>query len=227
MSIRYMRRTVLVFVGDGMEIYIDDREDDERINAIKQEFNSHVEVKRLLAGDILIQQKSGPIICIETKTIQDFIQSCRNRQIQKEALNMKKVYAFSYIIIYDDGKMNTEYVKPLTLNEKYGNIVSLMQRYKVPVIQCNNTNHFLKCIKAIISNVNKHDEPIEQPIVRKKDSNDMINVLIGLPKVGKKMARVLLDNFKTPGGVFNASDEDLDSIPRLQNKSKEAIKRMR
>lgn len=210
-----------------LELYIDDREDTERINAIKNEFNGHIEVKRLLAGDILIQQKSGPIICIETKTLQDFIQSCRNRQIQKEAINMKKIYPFSFIIIYDDGKMNTQYVKPLTLNEKYGNIVSLMQRYKVPVIQCSNTNHFLKCIKAIITNVNKYDEPIEQPIVRKKDSNEMINVLIGLPKVGKKMARILLDNFKTPGGVFNASDEDLDNIPRLQNKSKEAIKRMR
>lgn len=210
-----------------LNIYIDDREDNERINAIKNEFNSHIEVKRLLAGDILIYQNSGPIICIETKTVQDFIQSCRNRQIQKEALNMKKIYPFSYIIIYDDGKMNTEYVKPLTINEKYGNIVSLMQRYKVPVIQCDNINHFLKCIKAIISNVNKFDEPIEPPIVRKKDSNEMINVLIGLPKVGKKMARTLLNIFKTPGGVFNASDEDLDNVPRLQKQSKDAIKRMR
>ena len=218
---------MLVSVGDDMELYIDDREDKERIDAIKKEFNSKVEVKRLLAGDILIYQKDGPIICIETKTIQDFIQSCRNRQIQKEALNMKKIYPFSYILIYDDGKMNTEYVKPLSLNEKYGNIVSLMQRYKVPVIQCSNINHFLKCIKAIITNVNKYDEPIEPPIVRKKDSNEMINVLIGLPKVGKKMARTLLNTFKTPGGVFKASDEDLNNVPRLQKQSKDAIKRMR
>lgn len=210
-----------------MEIYIDDREDKERIEAISKEFNSQVEVKRLLAGDILIYQRDAPIISIETKTIQDFIGSCRNGQIKKEALNMKKIYPFSFILIYDDGKWNKQYTKPLTLNEKYGNIVSLMQRYKVPVIMCKNTEHFLKAIKAIIRTVNKFDEPIEQPIVRKKDSNEMINVLIGLPKVGKKMARVLLDNFKTPGGVFKASDEDLDNIPRLQNKSKEAIKRMR
>lgn len=210
-----------------MEIYIDDREDKERVAAIKKEFNSKIEVKRLLAGDILIYQRDSPIICIETKTIQDFTKSCRDRQIQKEALNMKKIYPFSFILIYDDGKMNERYVNQLTLNEKYGNIVSLMQRYKVPVIQCDNTNHFLKCIKAIISNVNKNDEPIEPPIVRKKDSNEMINVLIGIPKVGKKMARVLLDNFKTPGGVFNASDEELDSVPRLQEKSKQSIRRMR
>ena len=210
-----------------MELYIDDREDRVRIDAIKKEFNSNVEVKRLLAGDILIYQNDRPVIAIETKTIQDFTQSCRNRQIQKEALNMKKIYPFSFIIIYDDGGFNDKYVKPLTLNEKYNNIISLMQRYKVPVIECDNITHFLKCIKAIISTVNKFDEPIEQPIVRKKDSNDMINVLIGLPGVGKKMARTLLDEFKTPGKVFKADDDELNKIPRLQEKSKNAIRRMR
>ena len=211
-----------------MEIFIDDREKDkDRIEAIKKEFNSNVTVKRLVAGDILIQQNNGPTIAIEVKTIQDFIQSCRKRQIQKEALNMKKIYPFSFIVIYDNDKWNKQYTKAQTLNEKYGNIVSLMQRYKVPVIQCYNTNHFLKCIKAIISNVNKNDEPIEHTIVRDKHSNEMINVLIGLPKVGVKMARKLLDEFNTPGGVLKATDSQLDEIPRLQEKSKEAIRRMR
>ena len=41
------------------------------------------------------------------------------------------------------------------------------------------------------------------------------------------MARTLLDNFNTPGGVLRASDDDLDNIPRLQKKSKESIRRMR
>lgn len=210
-----------------MELYIDDREDNDRIELIKNEFNSNVEVKRLLAGDILIQQRTNPTIAIETKTLQDFISSCRNGQIRKEALNMKKIYPCSFIIVYNDGKWNKQYVKPLTDNEMYGNIVSLMWRYKVPVIMCANSTHFLKTIKAIIRTVNKGDEPIEQPIVRKKDSNPFINVLIGIDGVGIKMARTLLDIFKTPGGVFKASDNDLDNIPRLQKKSKEAIRRMR
>ena len=37
-----------------MQILVDDREDIERINAIKKEFNSIVQVQRLDAGDILI-----------------------------------------------------------------------------------------------------------------------------------------------------------------------------
>ena len=209
-----------------VELYVDDREDKSRIDLIKKEFNSFSGVKRLIAGDIIIEHE-GNIIAIETKTIQDFIGSCRNGQIKKEALNMKKIYPFSFIVIYDDGKWNKTYVKPLTLNEQYGNIVSLMQRYKVPVIVCENSTHFIKCIKAIIRTVSKNDTPIEQPIVRKKNSNDFINVLIGIDGVGAKMARILLDNFHTPGGVFNATDEELNNVPRLQQKSKQAIKRMR
>ena len=84
-----------------MELYIDDREDNDRIELIKNEFNSNVEVKRLLAGDILIQQRTNPTIAIETKTLQDFISSCRNGQIRKEALNMKKIYPCSFIILWN------------------------------------------------------------------------------------------------------------------------------
>ena len=209
-----------------MDILVDDREDTERINLLKNNFNTPIKVVRLEYGDILIKDEDKTI-AIETKTIQDFIGSCRNGQIKKEALNMKQAYPFSFIIMYDDGKWNKEYTKPLTDNELYGNIVSLMQRYKVPVVVCANSTHFIKAIKAIIRTVGKNDIPIEPPIVRKKNSNEMVNVLIGIPKVGPKMARVLLDTFKTPGKVFRATDEQLDDVPRLQTKSKEAIRRMR
>lgn len=209
-----------------MDILVDDREDTERINLLKNNFNTPIKVVRLEYGDILIKD-GDKTIAIETKTIQDFIGSCRNGQIKKEALNMKQAYPFSFIIMYDDGKWNKEYTKPLTDNELYGNIVSLMQRYKVPVVVCANSIHFIKAIKAIIRTVGKNDIPIEPPIVRKKNSNEMVNVLIGIPKVGPKMARVLLDIFKTPGKVFRATDEQLDDVPRLQTKSKEAIRRMR
>lgn len=208
-----------------MKMLIDYREDGERIALLQEKFHD-TEVTTLDYGDILIDY-AGKEIAIETKTIQDFIKSCRDNQLRKEALNMKSKCPYSFIIIYNDGKWNKHFTKPLTLNERYGNIISLMQRYKVPVITCKNQEHFIKCIKAIMRTVKNCDTPIEPPIVRPKDNNEMINVLIGIPSVGKTMARRLLDTFKTPGGVFKAEDEDLDEIPRLQKKSKAAIRRMR
>lgn len=210
-----------------MKIFIDDREDNERIELLQNSFNTEVQVKRLEYGDILIQY-SDKNICIETKTIQDFIQSCNDRRMQEEALKMREQYPLSAIIIYDDNKWNKMYTQPQTLHEKYGNIVSLYWRYMVPVIQCQNQKHFIACVKAIVRNSKKIDEPIERPIIAPKESNDFVRVVMSIKNgVGKKTARILLDKFKTPGGVFKASDDDLDSIPRLQKKSKEAIKRMR
>lgn len=211
-----------------MKIFIDDREDKERINLLKKDsFFVNALITRLNTGDIIIERNDLEDIAIEVKTLQDWIKSCRDRQIQKEALQMKKEYPFSYIIVYDDGKKNDFFVRPQSLAEHYGNVVSLMQRYKVPVIFCKNNKHFIECIKSIVNNVKKNDEPIEPPIVRSKNSNEMINVLIGLPKCGTKVARKLLDNFHTPGGVFKATDEELDQVPRLTQKTKAAIRRMR
>ena len=211
-----------------MKIIIDDREDNERVQLIKNDdFFKDAIVERLDTGDIIfIQEGQTPNIAIEVKTRQDFVGSCRNRRMQEEALKMKKVYPFSFIVLYDDGKFRGDYTQ-YTLTELYGNIVSLSVRYKVPVFTAKNKKHFITLLKAIIKNVNKTDEPIEPPIVRPKNSNEMINVLIGLPKVGPKMARTLLDSFGTPGGVFNATDEELDKIPRLYKTSKSAIRRMR
>lgn len=211
-----------------MKILIDDREDNERVQLIKSDdFFKDAIVERLDTGDIIfLQDGDAPDIAIEVKTRQDFVGSCRNRRMQEEALKMKKVYPFSFIVLYDDGKFRGDYTR-YTLTELYGNIVSLSVRYKVPVFMAKNKKHFVTLLKAIVKNVNKSDEPIDPPIVRKKNSNEMINVLIGLPKCGPKMARTLLDAFGTPGGVFNATDEELDTVPRLYKTTKQSIRRMR
>lgn len=206
-------------------IFVDDREDPERIEKLKEHFE--VAVDRLDVADIIIPREGHNTIdniAIEVKTVQDFIASCNNGRIKEEALKMK-FYSFNYIIVYDDGKLNPKYSKQ-SINQKTGNIASLQIRYKTPVFWCKNFNEFVSQINAIINEVEKEAEPIEPPIVRPKDSNQMINVLIGIDGVGKKMAQKLLDEFRTPSGVFMACPEELDQIPRLSRKAKENILRM-
>ena len=212
-------------MSGSMKLYIDDREDDERIKLIKDNFSSPIVVTRLDVGDILVERNDNPDIIFEVKTIQDFIGSCKNRRMKKEALQMKD-YPYRYVIIYDDGKWNKKYVNQ-TINEKFGNLAAININYKATVFWCLNSKEFISCIKSIIRAVDKDTEPVEPPVVRNKNTNEMINVLIGLPDVGAKMARTLLDTFDTPGKVFKASDHELDNVRLLRQKSKDAIKRMR
>lgn len=210
-----------------MKILIDDREDDERLNMLlEDEFFIDATVKRLYSGDIVIQ-KNDYEIAIEVKTRQDWINSIKDRQVQKESLQMRK-FPFRCVVIYDDGKWNKFFTKDISYAQHYGNMASLTFRYKTPVFVCETKKSFIECIKAIARSVEKIDEPIEPPIMIPKDSRDAMRVTRAIKNgIGEKMARKLLDKFGTPGQIFNASDEDLDEVPRLSAKSKAAIKRLR
>lgn len=205
------------------KIFVDDREDPQRIKKLEEHFN--VIVGRLDVGDILIPRDNNIKIAIETKTVQDFIQSCNNRRIQKEALQMRNKYDYSYIIIYSDGKLNPKYHKQ-TVNQKTANLASLEIRYNVPFFWCKNFNEFVSQINSIINAVDKKPEPIEPPLVRLKDSNEKINVLIGIDGVGKQTAKKLLKHFKKPSAVLNATEDELNKVPRLSKKAKKNILRL-
>lgn len=210
-----------------MKITIDDREKDEdRINMIKNGFSTEVKMARLDVGDLLIEQDGYPTICIENKTWQDFIGSYRSGQLYKEITDMKQKYDYSFVIVYDNGKWRQDYVNQ-NANEKFGNIASVILQHRCYLVQCNNSNEYIPCVKALIRNIKKADKPLSAPEVLPNDSNDMIRVLRGIPGVGRKMARKLLDKFGTPGQVFQADDSELSDIPRIQKKTLKAIRRMR
>lgn len=208
-----------------MQVLIDDREkDNERIDTI-QKYYANTEVARLPVGDIIFLQEDNPSIAFEIKTWQDFIGSIKNRRIQQEVLSMKEQYPYSFVMIYDNGRWNKKYTHASNVQIQ-SNIVSIMQRYKVPVVISKDLNELIISLEACKRAVNKSDEPINPPTVRNKSSNEMINVLIGLPKVGDKTARKLLDKFNKPSNVFNATEEELNEIKGLTKTAKNAILRM-
>lgn len=210
-----------------MKILIDDREDDERLDMLlNDKFFADATVERLHAGDIIIQEDDYEI-AIEVKTKQDWINSIKDRQVQKESLQMR-TFPFRCVVIYDDGKWNKFFTKDISYAQHYGNMASLTFRYKTPVFVCETKKSFVECVKAIARSVERIYEPIERPLMVPKSTDDAMRVTRAIKNgVGEKMARKLLEKFGTPGRILNASDEELDEVPRLSAKSKAAIKRLR
>lgn len=210
-----------------MRIYIDDREDDERILFFKKDpFFRQITVKRLDVGDILVQKDGHEDIVIEIKTLQDWTNSMNNKQLEKEANQMKE-YNIRAIVVYDDGKLNTWYTTLPGTARNYLKHAEMEYRWHIPTFFCDNVVKMTEAIKAIIKTCSKEYEPLPYPIVVKTHKDEMKAVLLNIPGVGDKMASKLLDIFGTPGRVFKASSEELDNVKRLQEKSKKAIKRMR
>lgn len=211
-----------------MKIIIDDHEDRNRIKIIKKFFNSDkCEVQRLETADIIIEQEDKPTVAIEVKTVEDFISSMKNKRIHDEVLRMKNKYPYSYVLVYGDWRGLIPKFYKYTLAQKCSNIFKITTMYKVPVFWVATEKEFLTMIDEISKNIHKIGDPIEPPTIRDKNSNPFINVLIGIDGVGEKTAQKLLNKFHTPGGVFSASEEELNKIPRLSKKIIKEILRMR
>ena len=211
-----------------MKIIIDDHEDRNRIKIIKKFFNSDkCEVQRLETADIIIEQEDKPTVAIEVKTVEDFISSMKNKRIHDEVLRMKNKYPYSYVLVYGDWRGLIPKFYKYTLAQKCSNIFKITTMYKVPVFWVATEKEFLTMIDEISKNIHKIGDPIEPPTIRDKNSNPFINVLIGIDGVGEKTAQKLLNKFHTPGGVFSASEEELNKIPRLSKKIIKEILRMK
>jgi ERCC4-type nuclease len=212
---------------NDLKILIDDREDSSTIKIIDEYFSGICSVSHNEDGDVLIKRQDLSDIMIELKSVSDFVSSFNSRHIQDQALRMKEKYDFCYIIIY--GKLddiNYKY-QNFTRKQYYSNIASLSVRYKVPVLQCETKKSMPLLIESIINTVNKNTEPIEPPIVQKKDASSKIQVLLGIDYVGKKTAKLLLKEFKTPLGVLQATDEELLNIKGIGQKTVNGINKVR
>lgn len=210
-----------------MKIIIDDREDNKRQEALKKAFPYICSIERMDVGDIIIEQENKPTIAIEVKTIPDFISSLKNRRLDKELISMHEKYPYSYCIIYGDWSKDYYKYNKATVAQKYSTIVRSILKKGVPVFYGANTKHLIVLIDQLCKNISYEYEPLEMPIVRHKSTNSFVNVLIGIDGVGEKTARRLLDEFHTPGGVFAATEEELNNIPRLSNKVIKEILRMK
>ena len=156
-----------------------------------------------------------------------FIFSMKNRRIYDEVLRMKDKYPYSYVLVYGDWKGLIPKFYKYTIAQKCSSVFKITAIYKVPVFWVATTKEFLTMINEMSRNIDKVNEPIEPPIIRDKNSNPFVNVLIGINGVGEKTALKLLSYFKTPGGVFNASEDELKEVPRLSKKIINEILRMK
>lgn len=209
-----------------MKFYIDDREDKERILLLRNDpFFANIKVTRLDVGDILVKHPNKEDIIIEVKTFQDWGSSVFNNRIRSEANGMKdnKVRA---IVVYDDGKYNARWHSLPSIGHNYAMQSELQFRWHIPVFFCDDFNRFKSCIKAIITQVHQEFKPLPYPIVKQSSDDVVKGILLGIPRVGDITVDKLVDNFGTPGRVFNATDEDLEDAG-IPPKARENIGKLR
>lgn len=178
-----------------MEIIIDSKEQ-KFINAYKKNsaYSDDIVVNFLPVGDIVCAEKG---ICIERKTLPDFINSVKSGHIQKQALQMKNNFPHSYIIISGCIKSLGFSANQWTINQHLGAIASLVVRYNINILHVCNQSQLITLIDKII---NKTDDgktvDITQTELLKNNistENMKIKLLTCFDGIGLKKAEKIVD----------------------------------
>lgn len=189
-----------------IKIIIDNREKNSLVASELVHRGYQIEFKNIDVGDYLI----GNVV-IERKTISDFISSMLNKRLLKQLMNMQELNEKLLIIegieeheLYsDESGINPNAIR--------GMMLSIILKYKVPIIITKDYNDTAKFIDVLA----RKQEKETSLFARKKASNvkeQMQYILEGFPGIGPKTAKKLLKEFKTLKNVFNAPQEELEKV---------------
>jgi ERCC4-type nuclease len=188
------------------KIFIDYREKNSLVPAQLIKLGFKIEFKELITGDYVAKD-----IIIERKTIADFKASMINQRLLRQIKNLQQ-YENRLLIIegFDEQELYPENngVNPNALR---GFLLSIIMKYKIPVIFSKNPEDTAKFIsvlskkktKEIKLNANKKN-------LNKKEQMQFI--LESFPGIGPKNAKKLLEKFSTLQNIFLAPQEELQKI---------------
>jgi Fanconi anemia group M protein len=210
-----------------MKIIADIREKNSFVIAELRSLGVEVEVKCLNLADYLISNE----IAVERKTINDFVSSMINKRMIHQLLDMKKNFKTPLLMI--EKEENQEICKPtghpnIHENAVRGMILSVASEFNVPVIMTEGYEDTAKYLMLLAKRQEKGKQEISLTMKRKafsiKDQQQII--LESFPGIGPSLAKAILKQFKSIQHFSNASEEDLEKVPKLGKKKAMILKRL-
>ncbi len=186
-------------------IIVESREPEE-IAAMLRKKGLWVERKQFEPGDYLISDK----ICLERKSITDFIRSIYDGRIFNQARRMSDLFDRVILVVEGDPEGILDHREKKIL---YSAIASLIFN-NVSVVQVKDRSSFVEFLASLASKTEGRSEPI---LVRhvgrlKNDYETAIQVLCGFPGVGIKLAERLIKRFGSLRRIFSATYAELKPI---------------
>ena len=205
-----------------LKAYVDTREQSfvKKTIAFFNTKNIEVEAKSLGDfGDVALLLTNKEYLNIERKSYTDFVTSYISNHLQDQCIRMNNSSNHPCIIVHGSLKdlksaarkyPALKKIKQSSIDKMVRNIEMI---YRVPIFFVEKEAHyFLEIMNLAETICEKSGNVIQKkPNVNIKNRPD-VQIVMGVNRIGEKMALTLLKEFKTPEKVFNASREDLLKI---------------
>ena len=205
-----------------MKILIDNREKKSGIDFDFKKLNLDYEFCKLDIGDYMLSENC----IVERKTIADFLSSLMDGRLFNQAKNLKDNFDKVLIIVEGDSS-ELYWSRDISENAIISALLSLKLDYGISVMYSEDIEFTSIILKNLLRREHREKNDILSFRVGKRFwtiEEEQKYLVEGLPGVGPKLANALLDEFKSPKNIFNASDKDLQKVQKIGKKKAEKIR---
>jgi Fanconi anemia group M protein len=169
-------------------------------------------------GDYILSEE----VAVERKQASDFVASILDRRLFGQAAKLKITFPRAVIIIEGD---ITNVPHSIDLEAIRGALAFLIVREGITVLQVASAEETAAMLRIMA----RHAQERMGQLVSLREPKPMVEELFaaylveGLPGVGPRRARLLLEHFGTPAAIMCASSEELAKVPGIGKKSASRI----
>jgi Fanconi anemia group M protein len=206
---------------NNSKITVDYREKPSGLHDLLKNCGALVEIAKLSYGDYIINDK----ITVERKTADDFLISIIDRRLFNQLSNLKKICSHPILLIEGNPYKSNHNFDRMAIK---GTLVSTKVMWYVPVIFSRTKEDSRDILLMISRQVGNCIDvaPIRGGYRPKRLRSKQLYILQSLPKVGPKLAKKLLQHFKSISNVINASAQDLSKIEGIGKITAEKIRKV-
>ncbi|MHA1754683.1 MAG: ERCC4 domain-containing protein, partial [Candidatus Odinarchaeia archaeon] len=205
---------------EKIKIIVDSREIQSPVVRELSNLNVKVESAQLNEGDYLISEST----IVERKTDNDFIQSIIDKRLFNQLIKLKNNYETPILIIEGENLYSIRNIHP---NAVRGALASIVLDYNIPILWSYSPEDTAKLLYFLASReqlVKKKSISLKKTKLKPSVSEMQLRLLSNLPQVNFALSRRLLEKFRKPINVFNASEEELKTVEGVGDVKAKKIK---
>jgi len=181
-----------------------------------------VKSETLQVGDFVLSDR----VVVERKEVDDFASSIIDGRLFQQAAKLKDTYMKPLIIVEGETPTGSGRVRPQAIMGAYA---SLIIDYGIPIAWTQKPSETAQLMFAISRREQLQDKRTPRIMTANKPRSlreQQEFIVSSLPNIDNTRAKKLLTTFHTPQRVFQASKEQLMSVPGIGEKISEEIRRV-
>jgi len=202
-------------------IFIDTREANSGILDYFGQYDCNIQKKMLLYGDFVVSDR----VVIEKKLVQDFIKSITDKRLFQQMRSMKDNFEKPILIIEGEESL----YGMLQPNIIRGALAAITVDLSIPIIWTRDLADTAGLVYWIAKREQideKRDIDLRNKKIPETIEEQQAYLVASLPDVSSVRAKALLEHFKTPQKVFNATVEELQEVKGIGEKIAQKIKKV-